>query len=95
MLTPLPGTEFMDEVREELITDKYEYFDFIHVVLPTKLTLKQFYAEYAKLFRSAVPFSKGINVLSKFHWKDMPGILAATARWYRRTGRLYKDYESL
>lgn len=92
MLTPLPGTEFMDEVRDKLITDKYEYFDFVHVVLPTKLTLKQFYAEYTKLFRTAIPFSKGLNLLSKFSWKDIPRVLIMTAKWHKRAGRLYKDY---
>jgi hypothetical protein len=64
-------------------------------VLPAKLTLKQFYTEYTKLFISAIPFSKGINLLFKFSWKDIPRVLAMTAKWRKRASRLYKDYESL
>jgi radical SAM superfamily enzyme YgiQ (UPF0313 family) len=51
VLTPLPGTDLFEQRRNELITDNYELFDFVHSVLPTKLPLKEFYRYFAELYR--------------------------------------------
>ncbi|MDW8368555.1 MAG: hypothetical protein RMK49_22130, partial [Abditibacteriales bacterium] len=37
-----------------LTTDDWEMFDLAHTVLPTKLPLEEFYAEYAKLYRTVM-----------------------------------------
>ena len=55
VLTPLPGTQLFDDVREHLTTDDYELFDLLHAVVPTRLPLEQFYAELAGLWRRAYP----------------------------------------
>lgn len=54
ILTPLPGTDLYDEVKDTLTTDDWEMFDLAHTVLPTKLPLEEFYAEYAKLYRTTL-----------------------------------------
>ncbi|MEW5707159.1 MAG: radical SAM protein [Actinomycetota bacterium] len=51
VLTPLPGTDFFKEKWAELTSKNYELFDFFHAVLPTRLPLEQFYAEFCKLYR--------------------------------------------
>jgi radical SAM superfamily enzyme YgiQ (UPF0313 family) len=51
VLTPLPGTDLFKEVESELITHNYDFFDFIHTVLPTELPLKEFYKEYLNLYK--------------------------------------------
>jgi radical SAM superfamily enzyme YgiQ (UPF0313 family) len=43
MLTPLPGTDFYEQVSSRLITHNYDYFDFFHTLLPTALPLPAFY----------------------------------------------------
>lgn len=53
VLTPLPGTELFDEVRDRLQTDNYELFDLLHSVLPTKMDLPDFYQEFSHLYGSA------------------------------------------
>lgn len=53
VLTPLPGTEFFDNVRERITSFNYEFFDLLHAVLPTRLSLAEFYKELAGLYRAA------------------------------------------
>jgi radical SAM superfamily enzyme YgiQ (UPF0313 family) len=55
VLTPLPGTELFSQLREKLISENYNLFDIAHAVLPTKLTLKEFYEELCALYR--LPYS--------------------------------------
>jgi radical SAM superfamily enzyme YgiQ (UPF0313 family) len=50
VLTPLPGTDLWDEVESEVTTRDWELFDIVHSVLPTRLGLEDFYAEYSKLW---------------------------------------------
>jgi radical SAM superfamily enzyme YgiQ (UPF0313 family) len=51
ILTPLPGTDLWDEAKRNVTTDDWEMFDIVHTVLPTKLPLDEFYAEYSALWR--------------------------------------------
>ena len=50
VLTPIPGTAFFREKLKELTTRNYELFDFLHSVLPTKLSLEEFYGNMARLY---------------------------------------------
>lgn len=50
VLTPFPGSELYDEVKEQLTTNNYDLFDFCHAVLPTTLPLQRFYAEIYHLY---------------------------------------------
>jgi len=54
VLTPLPGTDLWDEVEDEIQTRDWELFDIAHAVLPTKLSLSDFYSEYAGLWKHVV-----------------------------------------
>lgn len=51
MFTPIPGTALYETYKDQLITDKIEDWDFLHLVLaPTQMTKTQFYRAYYKLF---------------------------------------------
>jgi len=50
ILTPLPGTNLWDSVKDRVDTHDWELFDIVHTVLPTRLPLEEFYAEYASLW---------------------------------------------
>ena len=54
ILTPLPGTDLWDAAKQNVTTDKWEMYDIVHTVLPTKLPLDEFYAEYSGLWRHAL-----------------------------------------
>ncbi len=92
VLTPLPGTDLYEEVKSQLITRNYDYFDFIHTVLPTALPLKDFYREYARLYQKAIPFRKSLSYLRKFPWKEIPEIFVKTFQWQNRLKTIHLDY---
>ncbi len=51
ILTPLPGTDLWDSAKKQVTTERWEMYDIVHTVLPTKLPLDEFYAEYSRLWR--------------------------------------------
>jgi radical SAM superfamily enzyme YgiQ (UPF0313 family) len=54
ILTPLPGTDLWDAAKHNVTTHDWEMYDIVHAVLPTKLPLDEFYAEYSALWRHAL-----------------------------------------
>jgi radical SAM superfamily enzyme YgiQ (UPF0313 family) len=50
VLTPLPGTDLFTQVKERIVSKNCELFDGLHAVLPTKLSLSDFYEELSKLY---------------------------------------------
>lgn len=55
ILSPFPGTDLYEEVKDTLITDSFELIDFYHTVMPTRLPLDEFYSEFLGLYRKAYP----------------------------------------
>ena len=51
ILTPLPGTDLWETAKREVTTHDWEMYDIVHTVLPTRLSLEEFYAEYSRLWR--------------------------------------------
>ena len=93
VLTPLPGTDFYEEVKPRLITHNYDYFDLIHTVLPTELPLKEFYAEYYRLCRGAVGPRQSLSYLRKFPLREIPPTLLKGYRFYSRVKKAHLDYD--
>jgi radical SAM superfamily enzyme YgiQ (UPF0313 family) len=54
ILTPLPGTDLWNTAKMDVTTNDWEMYDIVHAVLPTKLPLREFYAEYSRLWRHAL-----------------------------------------
>jgi radical SAM superfamily enzyme YgiQ (UPF0313 family) len=54
VLTPLPGTDLWSDVEPQVTTKDWELFDIVHTVLPTKLSMEEFYEEYSRLWRWAL-----------------------------------------
>jgi len=95
VLTPLPGTDLYKEVRDQLIIHNYDYFDFIHTLLPTTLPLKEFYAEYHDLYIKGIALNKQLAYLRKFPLKELPNLLVRGRQFYKRLKATYRDYENL
>jgi len=95
VLTPLPGTDYFDEVKDQLLTREPEFFDFIHTVLPTSLPLEEFYRQYYRLYTRAIPFKNAVSFLLKYPLRDFPSNLAKARRWYKRLRTLHTDYGAL
>jgi radical SAM superfamily enzyme YgiQ (UPF0313 family) len=94
VLTPLPGTDLYEEVKDDMITSNYDYFDFIHTLLPTRSTLREFYRHYAWLINTVLPPSKKISFLRRFPVRQLGPILARSIRIQRRVRNAWKDYDA-
>ncbi len=53
ILTPFPGTEFYDKVKDELLFTDNRLLDLTHSALPTELSPEEFYRLYSRLYRKA------------------------------------------
>ena len=71
VLIPLPGTDFYEEVKGRMITHDYDFFDFIHTLLPTDLPLDEFYEEYYQLSTKAASPWKQLSTVPKYHLQDL------------------------
>lgn len=61
ILTPFPGTPLYEKVKKQIIVEDYDLWDLLHTVLPTtKLSIKEFYLEFAKLYGGLEPLYHGI-----------------------------------
>ena len=50
IFTPIPGTPLFEEYRDRLITNKIEYWDFLHLVVePENISRRKFYMYYRSL----------------------------------------------
>ena len=61
ILTPFPGTKLYEQVKDQIITDNYEYFDAMHSVVPTTVPGSKFYEYYRRLYSKAYPKGKLIR----------------------------------
>jgi len=93
VLTSLPGTDLYQDVSDRMIVHNYDYFDFIHTLLPTTLPLKEFYSEYHRLYISGIPLNKQLAFLQKFPLKELPNLIDSGRRFYGQLKAAYLDYD--
>ena len=79
VLTPLPGTELYERTRDHLAIRDYSYFDFAHSVLPTRLSRKDFYHQFVRLYIRSYSFHRYFrslfgDLLSKLKKSGEPGL---------------------
>jgi len=75
VLTPLPGTDLWDTAKERVTTHDWEMYDIVHAVLPTTLSLDDFYEEYSRLWRNALD----VRYRYRGKWKTYVQLGAALA----------------
>lgn len=92
VLTPLPGTDLYHEVKDRLITADYDYFDFFHTLLPTKLPLKDFYRELTNLFQRSRSLKNQIRLMRKYRLRELPALFKAYGQLLARLKTLAQDY---
>ena len=93
VLTPLPGTDFYEEVQDQMITHNYDLFDFLHTLLPTALPLKEFYEELYRLNTRAISVKNQLAFARKIPLRDLPHLMLASMKVYRRLRKAHLDYE--
>jgi hopanoid C-3 methylase len=94
VLTPLPGTDLYAEVKDKLINFNYDYVDFFHTLLPTKLPLQDFYRELAYLFKRSRTLRNQIKLMRKYRLRELPSLFRAYGELMKRLKTLEQDYPS-
>ncbi len=92
VLTPLPGTDLYDEVKDQLITANYDYFDFFHTLLPTALPVPDFYRELATLFKRSRSLKNQLRLMGKYRLRELPSLFRAYGGLMARLKTLAQDY---
>jgi radical SAM superfamily enzyme YgiQ (UPF0313 family) len=88
ILSPFPGTDLYNMVKENLITEGFELMDFFHTVLPTRLPLDEFYEEFLELYRRAYPFKKFIKSIVQQKAVLSPRMILMNLRLRKRMASL-------
>lgn len=92
VLTPLPGTDLYNDVKDSLITSSYDFVDFFHTLLPTKLPMKRFYQELADLYKHSRSLKNQIRLLRKYRVRDLPSLFRTFGVFLKRLEKLEHDY---
>ena len=92
VLTPLPGTDLYDEVKDRLINFNYDYFDFFHTLLPTALPVKDFYKELVALYNGSRSLKSQIRLMRKYRLRELPSLFRIYSAFIKRLKTLAQDY---
>jgi radical SAM superfamily enzyme YgiQ (UPF0313 family) len=92
VLTPLPGTDLYNDVKDKLITSNYDYFDFFHTLLPTTLPMKDFYKELTTLYKRSRSLKNQINLMRRYPLRELPSLFRAYGDFLKRLNALEQDY---
>jgi radical SAM superfamily enzyme YgiQ (UPF0313 family) len=92
VLTPLPGTDLYDEVKDRLINLDYDYFDFFHTLLPTALPIKDFYKELVALYNGSRSLKSQIRLMCKYRLRELPSLFKIYGNFIKRLKLLEQDY---
>jgi hopanoid C-3 methylase len=60
ILTPFPGTVLYERVKKDIFLHDTDFYDLLHTVLPTAMSLRDFYAHFSKLYGAIEPLRRGI-----------------------------------
>ena len=88
VLTPLPGTDYFEEVKDKLITHNYDYFDLLHSLQETRLPLKEFYEEFYQLYKNSSSLLDRIYMLLKYSPQEIIKVI-------RMSNRIRNAYNSI
>ena len=92
VLTPLPGTDLYDDVKDNLITANYDYADFFHALLPTALPLRDFYQEMVTLYKRSRSLKNQIRLMRKYRLRELPSLFRSYSYLLNRLKTLADDY---
>ena len=93
ILSPFPGTDLYNMVKETLITEGFELIDFFHAVLPTKLPLDEFYEEFLGLYRRAYPFKNFIKSIVQRKAVLSPSMISMNYKVRKRLASLRHHHD--
>ncbi len=70
VLTPFPGTDFYNKVKNQMLYSDYRLFDLAHSLFPTAVPVQEFHRLLSRLYRRALSPARAIRIrpaVSPFH----------------------------
>jgi radical SAM superfamily enzyme YgiQ (UPF0313 family) len=93
ILTPLPGTDLYDEVKDS-VSNNYDLYDLMHPVVPTYYPLKEFFDKYATLWETAWETAASEEEQSPLPDEQRKIYLAKAQELMAGMRNSYKDYST-
>lgn len=93
VLTPFPGTDYYEEVKENLISHKHHLYDAAHALVPTKLPLKRFYKEFSRAIGKSTSLKRKLDIIKHVNPKMRMRFCKEWLKINRRIKNAYQDYE--
>jgi radical SAM superfamily enzyme YgiQ (UPF0313 family) len=93
IMTPLPGTQLYEELKDRLITHNYNLFDAAHTVLPTRLPLEEFYQEFGRITAESISFERKMSILKQMDPQLRQKVLYTLGNYFQRLENAYLDYQ--
>jgi radical SAM superfamily enzyme YgiQ (UPF0313 family) len=93
ILSPFPGTDLYNMVKETLLTEGFELMDFFHTVLPTRLPLDEFYEEFLELYRRAYPFKNFLKSIVRRRAYVSPRTISMNFKVRKRMASLRSHHD--
>ncbi len=95
VLSPSPGTQFFKDHEHEFICDPFKYYDCMHSIIPTNMTLKRFYQHYGRLNSLALRYNPLRMNRIRVRPKDFFRAFIFGTKYILSLYRIYKDYPKI
>jgi len=92
VLSPSPGTQMWYDNRDDFICDSFKYYDCMHTVVPTRLTLRRFYQHFGRLYSLALRANPLRMNRIKVPFGDMVRAIVGGTKYIFSLYMIYKDY---
>jgi hypothetical protein len=94
VFSPPPGTALWERHKKDFICpDPYSFYDCMHTLLPTKLSLKRFYSQFSLLYLMGWRHNPWWHNKVKVPVWDFCRFLYSGARFGNALRTIYRDYE--
>ncbi len=92
VLSPSPGTDLFEKYRDKLICDPFKYYDCMHTIIPTNMTLKRFYQHFGRLYSLALRSNPlRVNKI-RVDNKDLLRAVLKGTKYVASLYSIYRDY---
>jgi hopanoid C-3 methylase len=93
VFSPSPGTELWEKHKNDYIKDPYIYYDCMHTILPTRLSVRKFYQRFSELY--GIAFRANPLRINKIRYpiKEVFTVISRGFKYVFHLRRLYLEYE--
>jgi radical SAM superfamily enzyme YgiQ (UPF0313 family) len=93
VFSPSPGTELWQKHKNDFIKDPYVYYDCMHTILPTRLSIRRFYQHFSDLY--GIVFRANPLRLNKikFPLRELGTVVYRGIKYVFALRKLYLEYE--